>query len=72
MRRHVAPGTRIYSDNWAAYRSLNDLWYEHFSVTHKEGFKKVYENLINGDKVEVHTQTESKVLGSTQNNILGR
>ncbi len=55
IQRHVTPGTRIYSDNWAAYRSLNDLGYEHFSVTHKVGFKKVYENVNNGDKVEVHT-----------------
>jgi len=42
ITRHVAKGSRIYSDGWAAYNSLNQLGYEHFTVVHKDAFKKIY------------------------------
>ncbi|MEW8548562.1 MAG: IS1595 family transposase [Candidatus Thiodiazotropha sp.] len=55
IQKHVSPGTRIYSDNWAAYLKLNDLGYEHFTVTHKTTFKQVYRNMDTGNYVVCHT-----------------
>ena len=34
IQNHVEPGTRIFSDNWAAYFQLNELGNHHFTVTH--------------------------------------
>ena len=34
IEKHVAPGSRICLDSCAAYLHLNELGYEHFSVTH--------------------------------------
>ena len=55
IQRHVAPGAHVFSDNWAAYSTLNELGYTHFSVTHRVGFKKVYQNVQTGEHIEVHT-----------------
>ncbi len=57
IRSHVQPGSRIFSDGWAAYRELNDLGFEHFTVNHKVGFKKTYVNEFTGEELEVHTNT---------------
>ena len=38
IQRHVAPGPRVFSDNWAVYATLNELGYTHFPVTHRVGF----------------------------------
>jgi len=40
--QHVAKGSTIYTDGWLAYNSLNQLGYKHFTVIHKETFKKTY------------------------------
>ena len=45
IEKHVAPGSRIFSDSWAAYLHLNELGYEHFSVTHKSTFKQSCRNV---------------------------
>ncbi len=55
IQAHVKTGSRIFSDCWAAYRGLNDLGFEHFSVNHKVGFCKVYVNDETGEEVQVHT-----------------
>ena len=35
IKKHVDPGSVIYSDGWPAYIKLNDHGYQHFSVIHK-------------------------------------
>ena len=42
IERHVAVGSKIFTDGWAAYKSLNERGYEHFTVLHKYQFKKEY------------------------------
>ena len=37
--RHIAPGTKIISDGWAAYRGINAHGYEHETVNHSVTFK---------------------------------
>lgn len=36
--QYVAPGTRIHSDEWAAYRGLTALGYDHRTVNHSVEF----------------------------------
>ena len=55
IQNHVEPGTRIFSDNWAAHFQLNELCYHHFTVTHKTTFKQMYKNVDTGDYVECNT-----------------
>ena len=55
IQKHVRPGTRIYSDNWAAYFNLNNLGYEHFTVTHKTTFKQIYKHVDTGEIVQCNT-----------------
>ncbi len=38
IERHVAPGTMIHTDQWAAYRGLDQLGFLHQSVNHEEHF----------------------------------
>jgi transposase len=35
IKKHVAPGSRIFSDGWQAYQTLNDEGFQHFTVIHK-------------------------------------
>jgi len=39
IQRVVAPGSTVWSDEWAAYRQLNQLGYVHHTVNHSENFK---------------------------------
>lgn len=55
--KHVKPGSRIYSDSWAAYNSLNSIGYEHFTVVHKTSFKQKYVNTETGEEVFCCTNT---------------
>ena len=55
IQRHVYPGSRIYSDSWAAYMGLNELGYEHFTVVHKTTFKQRYQNVDTGETVDCNT-----------------
>ena len=55
IQKHVPPGTRIYSDNWAAYFRLNGIGYPHFTVTHKTSFKQFYKNFDSGEYVQCNT-----------------
>ena len=41
IKKHVDPGSVIYSDGWPAYIKLNDHGYQDFSVIHKTSFKQV-------------------------------
>ena len=55
IQRHVKPGSRIFSDGWSAYASLNQRGYEHFTVIHKYAFQKKYRNTRTGEVITVHT-----------------
>ena len=55
IKKHVAPGTKIYSDAWGAYNTLNDEGYEHFVVCHKYTFSQEYENKLTKEREKVHT-----------------
>lgn len=55
IQRHVAPGSRIYSDSWAAYLQLNEVGYEHYTVCHKTTFKQSYQCVDTGDIIHCHT-----------------
>lgn len=50
IRRHVAPGTHIITDGWAAYRNLSNMGYTHSVVIHEQNF-------ISPENPQVHTQT---------------
>lgn len=55
IQKHVRPGSRIYSDSWAAYFKLNEVGYEHFSVVHKTSFNQKYVNTQTGEEVSCCT-----------------
>jgi len=55
IKRHVEEGSTIFSDGWAAYVSLNDENYSHYTVCHKTSFKQVYKNTITGERIDVNT-----------------
>jgi len=38
IRRHILPGTRIWSDEWGAYNTLNQYGYVHQTVNHRQHF----------------------------------
>ena len=50
IRQHVAPGTHIITDGWAAYRNLSSCGYLHSVVIHEENF-------VSPADYQVHTQT---------------
>ena len=54
-KKHVAPGARIFSDNWTAYINLNDKGFEHFTVCHKTNVKAVYKNMKTNEEIECCT-----------------
>jgi hypothetical protein len=49
IREHVALGTHIITDGWAAYRNLSTMGYRHSVVIHDENF-------VSPDNTHVHTQ----------------
>lgn len=57
IQNHVATGSTIYTDGWAAYKGLSELGYEHFVVEHKDCFKKFVKNPKTGETIEVHTNS---------------
>ena len=59
--RYVRRGSKIYTDEWAAYGGLQELGYEHFSVSHKHSYRVDYVNVSNG---EVESCTTNRVEGS--------
>lgn len=48
IKKHVAPGETIYSDNWTAYSELTSLGYKHFTVCHKYNYMRLYEEQATG------------------------
>lgn len=55
IQKHVKPGSRIYSDSWATYQTLNPIGYEYFTVVHKTTFKQKYVNNETGEIVHCCT-----------------
>lgn len=51
FEKNVGPRSRILSDSWTAYLHVNELGYEHCSVTHKTTFKQSYRNVQTGEIV---------------------
>lgn len=49
IQDHVAPGTTIMTDGWAAYSNLSSLGYNHKLVIHDENF-------VSPEDCDVHTQ----------------
>lgn len=49
IRQHVAPGTRIMTDGWSAYRNLGSMGYLHNVVIHEDNF-------VAPDDPSIHTQ----------------
>ncbi|CAG2257629.1 unnamed protein product [Mytilus edulis] len=40
IKKHVKPGATIFSDGWAAYLTLNEEGFSHFTVSHKTTFRQ--------------------------------
>jgi len=38
IQKFIIPGTTIFSDQWSAYRQLQNLGYDHKTVNHSENF----------------------------------
>ena len=38
IQKYVKPGSTIFSDQWAAYRDLQRLGYQHYTVNHSQNF----------------------------------
>ena len=55
IKKHVVPGSRIYSDGWRGYSTLHDCGYEHYIVNHTNTFKQVYQNPKTGEVIHCHT-----------------
>ena len=47
--RHVKKGTRIFTDGWSSYRTLNERGFDHFTVIHKDRFSTTYRNAETGE-----------------------
>ena len=63
IQKYVQPGTRIYSDNWAAYFRLNGIDYPHFTVIHKTSFKQFYKKIDSEEYTFNAIRTALKGLG---------
>lgn len=62
IKDHILPGTRIYSDEWAAYTNLPRFGYEHESVTHSAG------QYVKND---IHTNNIENVWSHLKRGIIG-
>ena len=49
IKKHIRPGTRIISDEWAAYQTLSEEGYTHDTICHKRNF-------VNPKDPSIHTQ----------------
>lgn len=58
LQAHVAPGSTIYSDQWKAYRGINNLpeGYKHWSINHSKNF-------LSSSDPTIHTQTVERMWG---------
>lgn len=65
IRKHVALGTHIVTDGWAAYRNLSSMGYTHSVVIHGENF-------VSPSNPNVHTQTIEATWSSLKRFIRSR
>jgi hypothetical protein len=65
IRQHVAPGTHIITDGWAAYSRLSEHGYTHSVVIHEDNF-------VSPDDANVHTQLIEATWGSLKRFIRSR
>ena len=61
IKKHVAPGTTVYTDEWAAYSTLN-AEYDHRTIRHRD---RIY---VDGS---THTQTVEGFFGLFKNAVKG-
>jgi IS1 family transposase len=52
IRRHVAPGTHIITDGWAAYQNLSAAEYTHSVVIHEQNFVSPNDDQTHTQKIE--------------------
>ena len=57
IKRHVEPGSTIYTDRRSSYRNLNENGLTHFSVIHQDSYVKEYRNSTTGEIIQVDTNT---------------
>src|SRR5271154_4939982 len=52
IRQHVALGTHIITDGWAAYANLSSMGYRHSVVVHEENFISPEDDSIHTQRIE--------------------
>jgi transposase-like protein len=57
VTKHVAPGSRVFTDGWVGYKRLNELGFQHFSVLHRDTFRQTYEKVDDSLKTTVTCHT---------------
>ena len=50
---HVKKGTRIFTDGWSSYGTLNERRFDYFTVIHKDRFSATYRNAATGETIKV-------------------
>ena len=53
IKKHIRPGTRIISDEWKAYATLEDEGYEHDTICHKRQFVDPQDPSIHTQNIEI-------------------
>ena len=55
IKTFVRPGSKILSDCWAGYWSLQEEGYLHYSINHKTNFVQEYLDTETGEILQIHT-----------------
>ncbi len=67
--KHIAPGTTIYSDCWAAYNHLEEYGYKHLTVNHSVHYKDPVTG-VHTNNIESNCQTLKRALQGSQKEML--
>ena len=55
IKNHIAPGSTVITDGWAAYHDLQSAGYDHYIIEHKTSFSRLCRDRRTGRLVTVHT-----------------